>query len=166
MLNYFDTHKDIDKIEENLWLVNTFAAGNIKDLKEKGIKKILSVMSVPPNYDNKEYGFNHKKIEIDDMNHQNIIQYFGECLNFIKGDEKVLVHCLGGVSRSPTIVIAYIMWIKKMKYDEAIQFVKSKRSIIGPNSGFIKQLKMFHNILIDNDYNIDKINFKQIKWVP
>ena len=166
MLNYFDTHKDIDKIEENLWLGNTFAAGNIKDLKEKGIKKILSVMSVPPNYDNKEDGFNHKKIEIDDMNHQNIIQYFGECLNFIKGDEKILVHCAAGASRSATIVIAYLMWKNKMKFDDALQLVQKLRPIVWPNEGFKDQLKLFEKLLNEYNYDIDKIKFKEVKWIP
>ena len=157
--------KSLNEIEDNLWLGTYNSTLDTKDLKEKGIKKILTVMSEKRKINNVEL-FTHKTIDVLDADYENIIQYFGECLNFIKGDDKVLVHCLGGVSRSPTIVIAYIMWIKKMKYDEAIQFVKSKRSIIRPNSGFIKQLKMFHNILIDNDYNIDKINFKEIKWVP
>ena len=108
----------------------------------------------------KEDGFIHKTIDVIDMDYENIIQYFGECLNFIKGNEKTLVHYGAGVSRSATIVIAYIMWTKKMKYEEAFRFVKKKRNNVHPNSGFIEQLKIFENILIENDYDIDKIDFK------
>ena len=50
-------------------------------------------------------------------------------------------HCAAGVSRSASILIAYLMREKKMKYQEAHDFVKSKRSIIIPNSGFVQQLK-------------------------
>ena len=163
--SYLDKYKDINKIEDNLWLGNAFAAGNIKDLKEKGIKKILTIMTMPHNY-NKEDGFNHKKIEIDDMNHQNIIQYFGECLDFIKGDEKILVHCAAGASRSATIVIAYLMWKNKMKFDVAFQLVQQLRPIVWPNEGFKDQLKLFEKLLNENNYDIDKIKFKEVKWVP
>ena len=115
---------------------------------------------------NNDKGFTHKTLDVMDIDYENIIQYFGECLNFIKGEEKTLVHCADGISRSPTIVIAYMMWSKKMNYNEAIKLVKLKKNNIRPNSGFIKQLKIFQNILMDNDYDIDKINFKDIKWVP
>ena len=164
--SYLSKYKDINKIEDNLWLGNSFAAGNIWDLKEKGIKKILSIMTVPPNNYNKEDGFNQKIIEIDDMNHQNIIQYFGECLNFIKGDDKILVHCAAGASRSATIVIAYLMWKNKMKFDDALQLVKEIRPNVWPNEGFQDQLKLFEKLLNENNYEIDKIKFKEVKWVP
>ena len=85
---------DIDKIEENLWLGNYSSAYDIKDLKVKGIKKVISINDRKiPEYNNKD-GFIHKKIKVSDFGSQNIIQYFAECLNFIKGDEKVLVHCI------------------------------------------------------------------------
>ena len=162
-----DDDIDIDEIEEGkLWL-GSFSPGNIKVLKEKGIKKILTLMDGNlSNYSYKEHGFNQKIIDIMDYDSENIIQYFGECLNFIKGDEKVFVHCAAGASRSATIVIAYLMWKKKMRFDKAYNFVKSKRSIIYPNLGFRQQLQMFEKLLLENGYNIDKIYFRSIKWKP
>ena len=53
-----------------------------------------------------------------------------------------------------------------MKYEEAFQFVKNKRSVVWPNPGFKEQLKLFEKLLIENDYNIDKINFHEIIWIP
>ena len=82
----------------------------------------------------------------------------------MKGEEKILVHCRAGASRSATIVIAYLMWTKKMEYGKALQFVKDKRFIVFPNDGFREQLKMFEKLLKENDYDIEKINFKEIKW--
>ena len=101
-----------------------------------------------------------------DSEKRNIIKHFGECLNFIKGDEKILVHCAGGISRSASIVIAYIMWSKKMPFKEALEFVGDKRYGAFPNPGFQDQLQLFEKELIDNDYDIDKIKFDEIKWEP
>ena len=110
--------------------------------------------------------FIHKERNVDDFPQQNIIQYFGECLKFIKGDEKILVHCAAGASRSATIVIAYLMWDKKMSYKDAHDFTKAKRSIIWPNSGFVDQLQLFEKLLKENEYDIDKINFEKVEWRP
>ncbi len=55
-----------------------------------------------------------------------------------------------GKSRSATIVIAYIMNRMKYTYEEAYKLVKSARSIIFPNMGFVKQLKQYNAILYEN----------------
>ena len=73
---------------------------------------------------------------------------------------------MAGVSRSATIVIAYLMWTQHLKYKEALEKVKEKRPLVGPNEGFEKQLEMFEKYLIDNDYDIEKIKFKEIEWKP
>ena len=79
-----------------------------------------------------------------------IQNYFEEGINFIdnalKDDNnknRVLVHCRGGVSRSSTLIIAYLMKIHKMKYNEAYKYVQERRKIIEPNNGFVEQLKNF-----------------------
>ena len=164
MRNY--AYHDLDEIIENLYLGDYSASVDIHHLKDIGIKKVLTVMDYKngPNYNPEE--ITHKRFAIDDFANQNIIQYFGECLNFIKGEEKILVHCMAGASRSATIVIAYLMWIQKMKFNDALYFVKSKRPIVYPNDGFQKQLKIFEKLLEDNNYDIDKINFSEIKLEP
>ena len=154
----------INEIKDGLWLGDNYAANNVEDLKKKGIKKILTVMNQTGPIYKSEDGFIHKKFELSDFESENIIKYFGECLNFIDGKEKVLVHCMAGASRSATIIIAYLMWKNKMKYEDALDFVQKKRFIVYPNEGFREQLKLFENELKKNDYNINKIKFNEIKW--
>ena len=43
-----------------------------------------------------------------------------------------------------------------MKFTDANNFVLEKKSV-GPNPGFSKQLKIFENELIKNEYDLDKI---------
>ena len=46
-----------------------------------------------------------------------------------------------GVSRSASIVIAYLIRNYHMTYNEAFKFVKSKRACVKPNPGFVKCLR-------------------------
>ncbi|CAK6950284.1 dual specificity protein phosphatase 26-like [Scomber scombrus] len=52
---------------------------------------------------------------------------------------KVLVHCHVGVSRSATLVLAYLMLKQNLTLVEAICAVKENRGVI-PNRGFLRQL--------------------------
>ena len=155
--------KSMSQITENLYLGNIYDAQNINKLLKLGIKKVLSLildkqlLSYPQEIE-------HKIIYISDFPSENIIQYFGECLLFIDDNKKILVHCVAGASRSATIVIAYIMWKNQLEFKEAITYVKQIRPIINPNYGFEKQLKMFDELLKKNKYNINNINFKEVKY--
>ncbi len=58
----------------------------------------------------------------------------------LDADKKVLVHCQCGVSRSASLIIAYIMKINKWGLNEAYTFVKEKAPEIGPNMMLVFQL--------------------------
>ncbi len=53
----------------------------------------------------------------------------------------MLSRSMAGVSRSASIVIAYLMTRENMTYNDAYNMVKEKRSVINPNEGFKAQLK-------------------------
>jgi protein-tyrosine phosphatase len=44
----------------------------------------------------------------------------------------VLVHCMAGVSRSATLVIAYFMHSRSLPFKDAFNLVKSRRKIVFP----------------------------------
>lgn len=56
-------------------------------------------------------------------------------------ERRVLIHCAGGVSRSPSFAIAYLMRQKGLTFPQAYQHVRSVRSCILPNPGFEQQLR-------------------------
>ncbi|KAK4195429.1 protein-tyrosine phosphatase-like protein [Triangularia verruculosa] len=56
---------------------------------------------------------------------------------------KVLVHCDEGVSRSPAIVIAYLMRKDKRSLKGAMKDVKRRRGCVRPNRNFVEQLKVW-----------------------
>lgn len=59
----------------------------------------------------------------------------------------VLVHCFAGVSRSATIVIAYLMKYKRMDLRSAFNYCFNLRPVIRPNNGFMVQLIKFEERL-------------------
>lgn len=59
----------------------------------------------------------------------------------------MLVHCKMGISRSASVVIAYVMKAYGWDLRQALDFVKTRRSCIKPNSGFLKQLETYQGIL-------------------
>ena len=153
----------MSQITDTIYLGNLYNAQNIKKLLQLGIKKVLSLitetqlLSYPKEIE-------HKLICIPDFPRENIIKYFYECLLFIDDNKKVLVHCYAGLSRSATIVVAYIMWKNQLDFLEAIKLVEQIRPNINPNFGFVKQLRMFEKLLKENNYNINSIDFKAIKY--
>ena len=155
--------KKMDQITDTIYLGNYSAAEGVEDLKKEGIKKILCVMDQDgPTYKKDE--FNYKNFQIADFPGQNIFKYFKECFYFMQGDDKILVHCMAGASRSATIVIGYLMWSKKMSFDDALNFVQSKRRIVSPNYGFRDQLKKLDEELKEKNYDLEKIPFDEFTW--
>jgi len=61
-----------------------------------------------------------------------------------------MVHCNAGISRSPSVIIAFLMKYKKIKLNEAFDLVRSKRKSICPNPGFWEQLKSFERELFNS----------------
>lgn len=49
-----------------------------------------------------------------------------------------MVFCDDGVSRSPAIAVAYLMYAKRQSYASANAFVKLKKNTAKINFGFVK----------------------------
>lgn len=62
----------------------------------------------------------------------------------------MLVHCIQGISRSVTIVIAYLIFKLGYDYKKAEQYVKQRRGIACPNNGFMVELIQFHKRLYED----------------
>ena len=132
----------MNQIEENLYLGNLEAARDRDLLQEKGITHVLSILDTF-RYMERFEGFEYMQIEMPDFPNANILQHVPQALSFISNSlkqGKILVHCAAGVSRSASIVIAYIMVKNEYNFNTAKDFVKSKRSCIWPNPGFQRQI--------------------------
>jgi protein-tyrosine phosphatase len=82
----------------------------------------------------------YKYIPGEDHERFDISQYFEECIKFIEDSLKetnvkmwliqILVHCMAGISRSVTLVIAYLIKCRGMTYEAAYASVKARRKIV------------------------------------
>lgn len=148
-----------DEIEPGVLLGNLTAATDVNWLKEAKISHILTLDSCPlPRKIQLLSDITFKYIQVTDLPREDLLTYFEETYEFIKHAQedggKTLIHCYFGVSRSATIVIAFVMKKYGMSYSEAFDLVKSKRRFVGPNLGFIAQLKLYQ----DMGFSIDNTN--------
>ncbi|KAJ0056131.1 hypothetical protein NL108_003412, partial [Boleophthalmus pectinirostris] len=91
-------------------------------------------------------------IHADDAASQNLLQHFKDSIGFIHecrlNGGACLVHCLAGVSRSTTMVVAYLMTVTKFNWEECLSAIKAVRSFVGPNYGFQQQLQEYQSTLV------------------
>ena len=133
------------EIIPHLYLGSIGSASNLKELQNCKITHIVCCARGIKNFfpDN----FKYLNLDILDSEAVDIKKYFDESSKFIdeaiKNNGNVLVHCHAGVSRSSTILIAYVMKYKQMKLDKVLELLRSKREKVNPNNGFIKQLKEY-----------------------
>ena len=141
---------NIHKIHEGLYLTDFTNAKDYEALKSLGVRQILTVGKELPRHGEPIFKVMH--IKANDIPSENLKKYFNSTFDFIKKDPTV-VHCAMGISRSSTIVIAYLMRKYGMSYEDALNHVCKIRSCVNPNPGFRGQLQQF-----DKEINQKKDN--------
>ncbi|XP_047427039.1 dual specificity protein phosphatase 3-like [Mugil cephalus] len=145
--------KHFHEVYQRIYVGNAFVATNVMRLKRLGITHILNAAEgnsfMHVNTSAEFYagtGIIYHGIPASDTDHFDISVYFEEAADFIEkalayknGKGRVYVHCREGYSRSPTLVIAYLMLRQSMNIHAALATVRHRREI-GPNDGFLRQL--------------------------
>jgi predicted protein tyrosine phosphatase len=143
---YISTNFQINEVTENLYIGDFASACNREELKNMGFTHILTaIMGVDAIFPS---DFTYKTISVCDQTQASIHTHFDEAADFIYGainaGGRVYVHCMAGISRSSTLICAYL--IKYLNYtdEEAIELLKKSRDCTNPNEGFRKQLQAYH----------------------
>jgi len=134
-----------------LFLGNYEAAEDPETYKKNNIKYVLTCAGhLDINYP-KGLVDKYLILDAEDEPTFNMKEHFEKSIDFIekyrKTGSSVYVHCAAGVSRSATVVIAYLMKTSKMNLNDAARLVKTKRSIVCPNEGFVRQLRAYEQEL-------------------
>lgn len=151
----YSMRRDMQEIIPGLFLGPYSAAmkSKIDQLMQSGVTHIVCVRQdieshfIRPNFPEK---FKYLVLDIADTVTTNIIQHIPKVKFFIDDclcyRGKVLIHGNAGISRSATLVIAYIMETYGLSYKDAFLRVQQKRFCINPNEGFAQQLREYEPI--------------------
>ena len=138
----------------NWMFLGTFKNGNnLEELNNFDIKHILNcaIEIIPKNIPN---NIKYCHVNMFDDPKADITLYFDKAFGFIeqarKKGEKILIHCKLGISRSPALLIGYFIKYRGFTTDTALTFLKSKRSQVHPNPGFIEQLYLYEQNIKQN----------------
>lgn len=153
----------VTQITENLFLSSVRCAMDVSLLEKHKIGAIVSLLSMRTHSSNfPERSFGGRpfswidggegkmlclSIRIDDDETERIANHFPSTFKFIKKRHKenknVLVHCAQGISRSASIVIAFLIRIYNLDFVTTLRAVQRSRWFVLPNPGFQIQLKNF-----------------------
>lgn len=154
VINLSDNN-DISQINDKLFIGNISTATNKKLLKENGITHIINILS--QRFEPYPEDFEYLHIYAYDIVDWDLTYSFPITNLFIKdalkNGGKVYIHCMCGVSRSISILLAYLMTNTTNSLESILNDVRFIRPIANPNKAFMKQL-------VDFRYNTTKINNK------
>ena len=105
----------------------------------------------------------HNQIFIEDEDNEPIEEHFSSAADWIHHarrtpNSKVLVHCHAGISRSPTILSAYLIKYYQVTADEALELINRHRTVL-PNTGFLKKLYSFRPLIPEYPKAVSKVDF-------
>lgn len=163
---------DTSKIIDGLYLAS-YRAVTIPNFK---LYNITHLINITEEFDDKQVmGIikpeNYYRINVEDNVNTDIYPYFRSTYKFIDNailsGGNVLIHCRMGISRSATLVIAYLMKKFNLTRNAAFSIVSVKRPIVNPNVRFWEEaLQKWSNTMYENNYNemIPNINKTYTKY--
>ena len=157
--------KSIDCIiSDCLYLGDAKMSKDLNLLKSVGITHIICLAGKSM-FDNE---FVYHMAHFKDKQDSNILQFLPSIFGFIdnviseQDNSKIFIHCMAGMSRSPSIIMAYLMYKFKLTLKQSYIYVIGKRSCIRPNYVFLQQLWKYENVLFGDEFE-NSINSKELR---
>jgi len=153
--------ENCDRILPNLYLGGMEAAVDAESLAQQGVRAVVCC--------NREFEFatskynpelDYYRVDVEDMGREPIELFFPEATEFIhkhlSEERPVLIHCKAGVSRSASVLLAYLIEYCGYSLHDAFMFTLERRPTITPNPGFMTRLREYEKeILGTTDASID-----------
>jgi atypical dual specificity phosphatase len=149
----------VSEIMPNIYLTSVYGATKENILKKKITLLINAAQELPKQ---EIPGVETIKLFLDDTPYAIINVYFDRIADKIaehlSRGGKCMIHCVLGVSRSTSLLLAYLMKHKSMNLRHAYEYVQARRSCIRPNPGFWRQLVDYEKRILINLPNHAAIN--------
>ena len=150
--NFSEELEHINYICDNIYLGDSIAAKDEDLLKQYNISFVVNCAN---SCTSKYKDLKFLELKLYDSAYDSLFPKIEVAYKFIKENSKnsnnnIFIHCLQGKSRSPSVVIFYLMNEKGWDYDTCIKFLKEKRPSISPNTGYEKQLREYYDEYIKN----------------
>ncbi len=135
-----------DKIGD-VYLGDIVAAENIDLLRKNGIEVVICL--VKEKY--KRFNLKYFDFPIDDNRNEDIYSLFEATNKIISENKNVFVHCQNAVSRSVTIILAYLLYTGINLRDALNKVKENRKTFTRPNFGFAKQLLKYEFSLFNKN---------------
>ncbi|KAM4034279.1 dual specificity protein phosphatase 13A [Anomaloglossus baeobatrachus] len=161
----------VDEVWPNLFLGDLNTANNKYELWKLGITHVLNAAHgrrySEGNPDFYGTSITYHGVPANDLPEFDMSKYFYSGSAFIHKalttpGARILVHCVVGISRSATLVLAYLMIHHQLSLVQAICTVQENRWI-SPNTGFLRQLIELDEELHQARQNQTKLEANQRK---
>ncbi|KAI9209360.1 protein-tyrosine phosphatase-like protein [Polychytrium aggregatum] len=145
MADSSDVDTGLVEVIPSLYISSLKPASSVDILYQNRITHVLAVglnMQSPfPNL------CKYKIVSLEDSAEANLLECLPSAIEYISQaiskDGRVLVHCVAGISRSASIIVAYLMKAQKLEYEQALEILHQQHPRAEPNSGFEEQLRLF-----------------------
>lgn len=150
----------MQKVVQGLF-IGSFHPANDKSLMQaQGITHICCCIDIRPRFPS---DFAYMTIPASDAAEYDIAAHFEKTFCFMEdalnGGGRVLVHCGAGISRAPTIAAAYLMRKLQISAVSAVQLLRSVRSCVSPNMGFMEQLLEYQKAVVGQQFDARERTF-------
>ncbi len=138
-----------DEVITRVFVGDIRASVDYEALRTNMISHVLNVTNFPldtvtmANYEKLNIRF--AQVMMEDSPYfdlrKNIFAAVSTVRSALDDDGRILVHCTAGISRSATVVAAYMIEHLEYSAESALRRLKSKRPGVFPNSGFVAFLR-------------------------
>jgi len=131
-----------NKVLDYLYCGNLYNAHNKKQLNDLQIEYILNLRTEKNRSSSLIPTYLH--CPLDDFGSTNLEEIWSTCFEFIEAailnKKNILVHCDGGISRAPSIIVGYLVVKQQWSLKTALDHLIQVRPCVAPRENYIRQL--------------------------
>ena len=153
-LRIHEAEADLCEIVEGKLFLSSILCSHPSFLSLKGITRVVSLRKEPIAYLHSGPSLSLLHISVHDIASEDLLSHLERVFAFVDFASpltRTLVHCEAGISRSAAMTIMLLMKAKHIRASEAYDWVKARRPIVCPNSGFVKQIIALENALFSKE---------------